>query len=91
MINALNAPMAENMAAATGVMNAQAGDPQKEALARQHGYPSYEAMIQFMRNREIQTQGGGAPVQARPSAPPAAPVDNRSAFQRLLDGLQGRG
>lgn len=90
MINALNAPVAENMAAATGVSNANA-TAQQDAVAKQHGYPSYDAMIQFMRNREVQTQGGGAPVQARPAPPQAAPVDNRSAFQRLLDGLQGKG
>ena len=93
MINALNQPVAENMQAASGVENMDAGSsPANEMLARQHGYPSYDAMIQFLRNREVTRQGGPAPVGAagQPQQARPAPVDNRGAFQKLLDGLAGR-
>jgi hypothetical protein len=63
----------------------------KEKLAKDNGFPSYDAMLLFEQNRSrrVGASTTPAPVKAAPVAKPAA-----SGFSNVLkmisDGLQGK-
>lgn len=66
---------------------------QREALARQHGYPSYEAMINFERQRSRRDRGPQTASRGSPRLEDALPaLENmhpRAIFERIQEALAG--